>query len=55
MLVIRGAYIRGGLYSGFYGMSHSYLMVLPADAEGPWLDSISPLRSSQLLVMWLAL
>ena len=23
MLVIRGAYIRGGLYSGFYGISQN--------------------------------
>ena len=36
-------------------MLHSYLMVPPPDAEGPGLDSISPLRSSRLLVRWLTL
>ena len=33
MLVIRGAYIRGGLHSGFYGMSE----LVGASASTVWV------------------
>ena len=37
MLVIRVAYIRGGLYSGFYGMPFSLALGISKAVNDPYL------------------